>query len=86
MKFPLHMGSLNGSLYTENVNLLFSQCILTTRNENVFAMFMFKSKCNVQMFSVLIFCKPKLFLLIMRIKSDKNIINITTLNFRKNVL
>ena len=47
-------------------------------------MFMFESKFNIQMFYVHIFYK--LFQLLMRIRGDKNIINIPPINVRTKIL
>ena len=80
VKTPLKVGFL----YREVVYLLFSQHNLTSRNEKSIIMFMFESKFDMWMFCVHIF--NKLFQLLMRIKGDRNIINMPLINVKTKIL
>ena len=80
VKTPLKVGFL----YREVVYLLFSQHNLTSRNEKSIFMFMFESKFDMWIFCVHIF--NKLFQLLMRIKGDRNIINMPLINVKTKIL
>ena len=80
VKTPLKVGFL----YTEVVTLFFFMTYFDIQERKSIIMFMFKSKFDNRMFCVHILYKR--FQLLIRIKGDKNIINIPPINVRTKIL